>query len=99
MEINIEEKLNKHVNAIYGRDIDTIKCSNCKRELMFFTQQKYNKALKYSVKVKCCSCEDYSFIYEIFGQLSLLPCDGVQVIDLQQNDSSNTVIFITKEKK
>lgn len=84
-------------------DTDSIKCSNCNRQLMIVycrpmtderrEQLTKNNALLSKVQAECAYCGDKSYQYEITGEFRYHPAQGIKIVDFKQN--ADNVVFKT----
>lgn len=72
--------------------IKEFKCSNCDKYLATVTGTDcgYLKKIRFS----CPFCFDQSYQQEITGHYSILPADGVSILDLADNDEPDTLVLV-----
>jgi len=99
MEVVIHENaLNKEVNKVTVDQTDFIKCSACNRNLMRVAEGKKIEGILYNVCVSC-PCGDKSFSREVRGDFPAIPGEGLRMMNLVQDDKTNTMTFIMEEVK
>lgn len=69
-----------------------VKCSNCDKELAEVNSKEcgYRKKIVFT----CPFCFDRSFQKEIDGQYSIFVPDGVEILDLDDEDADNGLVMV-----
>jgi DNA-directed RNA polymerase subunit RPC12/RpoP len=79
---------------------DTIKCTNCKHELLDVLKVKEDKEINTALRVICPYCTDTSFWYKISGKIYVQAADGLSIDNnpvVKQNGILFTTITMIKE--
>jgi RNase P subunit RPR2 len=96
MEVNINSNaLENKSRIVRPNEVQTVKCSNCFKDLMTINVRKVSDDAFYNLVVGCPFCGDKSFALEIKGTLNAHPCNGVGMVDIFTTE--DTTFYKTKK--
>ncbi len=88
------ERTDSDLTVVKERDVQTIKCSNCNKKLLFVHVDKAGSDIMYKVRVQCFSCGECSFDFPVRGVFRPMPAPGVALSHVE--DLPNDVVkFVT----
>jgi hypothetical protein len=95
MSTKIETGLNNKCEIIKKTETDSIKCSNCKKELLIVHQSKIFETPLYSIVVQCPFCNDKSYNYEIKGDVKWVVPERVKLVNTVTSEKDKIVTLQT----